>query len=169
MLFSDRAAPVTPYRPVDLVPVDRSHRAVLSNLGQLFRHDLSEAYGELPNDDGTFNDRQLDLFLSGTFPRRQAWLITSEARTAGFAMAGPAEGGGMSIVGFFVVRALRRTGIGKVAAIDVVSRFPGRWRIGFQRHNPGATEFWSSVATEVAGHRWEITEQPPDTFITFKR
>ncbi|MEV1155129.1 hypothetical protein AB0J27_06975 [Micromonospora chokoriensis] len=37
----------------------------MSNLGQLYRHDLSEAYGHLPNDDGTFNDRPLDRFLAG--------------------------------------------------------------------------------------------------------
>jgi hypothetical protein len=32
-----------PSEPVGLRLVDRSHRAVLGNLGQIYRHDLSEA------------------------------------------------------------------------------------------------------------------------------
>jgi len=40
---------------------------VLENLGQLLRHDLSEAYGLLPNADGTFNNRHLDLFRTDAF------------------------------------------------------------------------------------------------------
>jgi len=50
---------------------------VLENLGQLYRHDLSEAYGHLPNPDGTFNNRRLDLFLAGIDPALRAWLITA--------------------------------------------------------------------------------------------
>ncbi|WP_250037178.1 hypothetical protein [Paractinoplanes maris] len=87
--------------PVELVPVDRTHRAVLGHLGQLFRHDMSEFFGLL------------------------------------------------------------------------IALCPGRWTIGFQRYNPGAERFWSRVATEVAGDRWQIADglvpetRPPDTFITF--
>ncbi|XVV09817.1 GNAT family N-acetyltransferase [Actinoplanes sp. CA-131856] len=161
--------------PVAVKPVDRTHRAVLGHLGQLFRHDLSQWYGHLPNDDGTFNDRPLDRFLTGLEPERHAFLITVGGRTGGYAMTAPAEGGGTSIAAFFVVRALRRTGVGRSAAVQVVSRFPGRWRIGFQRYNPGVEAFWSDVATEVAGDKWEIEDgppaenRPPDTFITFIR
>ncbi|MGW3891499.1 GNAT family N-acetyltransferase [Micromonospora chokoriensis] len=165
--------PRPPSTPVDLIPVDRSHRAVLSNLGQLYRHDLSEAYGHLPNDDGTFNDRPLDRFLAGVDPQCHAWLITAAGRTAGFVMTTPAEGGGMSIASFFVVRALRRTGVGRAAAVHVISLSPGRWRIGFQRYNPGVEAFWSTVATQVSGTTWEIYDgptaetRPPETFISF--
>ena len=165
--------PRPPSSPVALVPVDRSHRAVLGNLGQLFRHDLSEPYGLLPNDDGTFNDRQLDLFLAGQDPSRRAWLITAAGRTAGLVMTVAAEGGGTSINGFFVVRALRRTGVGSAAAAQVIALIPGRWQIGFQRYNPGAEAFWSRVATRAAGAAWAIHDgpafgtRPPDTFITF--
>jgi predicted acetyltransferase len=146
---------------------------VLGNLGQLYRHDLSEAYGHLPNDDGTFNDRPLDLFLAGADPEHRTWLITVAGRIGGFVMTTPADGGGTSIAGFFVVRALRRTGVGREAALQTIALFPGCWSIGFQRYNPGAERFWSGVATQVVGDRWEIHDgpipetRPPDTFITF--
>ncbi|GAA0527331.1 hypothetical protein GCM10010172_04790 [Paractinoplanes ferrugineus] len=159
--------------PVALVAVDRSHRAVLGNLGQLFRYDLAEVYGHLPNADGSFNDRQTDRFLAGVDPGRRAWLITAAGRTAGYVMTIPAADGGNSISAFFVVRALRRTGVGREAAALTIAALPGRWSIAFQRYNPGVERFWSRVATDAAGHRWHIHDgptpanRPPDTWITF--
>src|ERR1700760_2488984 len=146
--------PRPPSGPVELVPVDRSHRAVLENLGQLYRHDLSEAYGHLPNPDGTFNNRRLDLFLAGADPEHRAWLITAAGRVGGFVMTAPDGRGGTSVADFFVVRALRRSGVGREAARQAIALFPGAWSIGFQSYNPGVQRFWSQVATEVAGDQW---------------
>jgi hypothetical protein len=53
---------------VELRPATRSDRAVLTGLGQLLRHDLPESYGLQPNDDGTFIDRAVDLFLPAPTP-----------------------------------------------------------------------------------------------------
>lgn len=172
--------PRPPSDPVGLVPVDRSHRAVLENLGQLYRHDLSEAYGHLPNPDGTFNNRRLDLFLAGIDPEHRAWLITAAGRVGGFVMTAPdergerAQPGGTSISDFFVVRALRRTGVGRDAARQVIALFPGWWSIGFQSYNPGVQRFWSQVATDVAGDQWTsyddppVAGRPPDSWIIFR-
>ncbi len=164
--------PRPPSHPVDLIPVDRSHRAVLENLGHLHRHDLSEAYGHLPNADGTFNNQRLDLFLAGTDPARRAWLITAAGSVCGFVMTTPADGG-QAISDFFIVRALRRTGVGREAARQVIALFPGRWSIGFQSYNPGVQRFWSQVATDAAGGKWTthddppVAGRPPDTWISF--
>ena len=173
MPWDSPTPPRPPSRPVTLTQVDRSHRAVLSNLGQLYRHDLSEGYGLLPNDDGTFNNRELDHFFTAADPERRTWLVTAAGRVGGYVMTAPDDDGGTSIAGFFIVRALRRTGVGREAALQTIAMFPGRWCIGFQRYNAGVEKFWSSVATEVVGDRWEIHDgptpetRPPDTFITF--
>jgi len=166
--------PRPPSRPVELVSVGRSRRAVLENLGQLHRHDLSEAYRLLPNPDGTFNNRRLDLFLAGTDPGLRAWLITAAGSLAGFAMTAPARDGGQMISDFFIARALRRTGVGREAARQVIALFPGRWRVGFQAYNPGVQQFWSRVASDAAGDDWQtyddppVPGRPPDTWITFE-
>jgi predicted acetyltransferase len=160
--------------PVALIPVDRSHRAVLSNLGQLYRHDLSGALGHLPNADGTFNNRRLDRFLAEADPGRRAWLITAAGALGGFVFTAPADGGGTTIADFFVVRALRRSQVGREAARQVIAAAPGRWRIAFQRYNPGAERFWAQVATDAAGEHWVMADdppvagRPPDTWITFR-
>jgi predicted acetyltransferase len=146
---------------------------VLENLGQLYRHDLSEAYRHLPNPDGTFNNRRLDRFLAEADPGWRAWLITAAGSLAGFVMTAPAPGGGTSISDFFVVRALRRTGAGREAARQVIAMTPGQWSIGFQSYNPGVQRFWSQVAADAAGDRWAthddppVAGRPPDSWITF--
>jgi len=144
---------------------------VLENLGQLLRHDLSEAYGLLPNADGTFNNRHLDLFH--TDPLRRAWLITVAGALGGFAMTRPTEDGGTSITAFFVVRALRHLRVGHEAARLLLAQIPGLWHIAFQSYNPGVQRFWSQVATDAVGERWTMHDdppvdgRPPDTWITF--
>jgi predicted acetyltransferase len=144
---------------------------VLVNLGQLYRHDLSEALRHLPNPDGTFNNRRLDRFRLD--PTCRAWLIMVAGRLGGFVMTSPTEDGGQSIADFFVVRALRRTGVGRAAAHQAIALQPGRWRIGFQDYNPGAREFWSGIATELVGEAWTtyddapVEGRPPDSWITF--
>jgi predicted acetyltransferase len=160
-------------RPVRLVPVGRTDRAVLENLGQLYRHDLSGPYGHLPNADGTFSNRRLDLFLAEADPRVRAWLITAAGGLGGFVMTAPFEEG-TSIHDFFVVRALRRTGVGREAARQVIAMFPGRWSIAFQAYNPGVQRFWSEVATDAVGDDWQTHDgppapnRPPDTWIIFQ-
>jgi predicted acetyltransferase len=166
------AAP--PTEPVELRPVTRSDRAVLENLGQLYRHDLSEAYRHLPNADGTFNNRRLDLFLAGADPRVRAWLIIVAGALGGFVMTGPAPDGGMSIRDFFVVRALRRTGVGREAARQAIATTPGPWSIGFQTYNAGVQQFWTQVASDATAGTWTthddppVEGRPPDTWITFE-
>ncbi len=146
---------------------------MLENLGQLYRHDLSESYGLLPNPDGTFNNRRLDEFRIGADPEHRAWLITVAGGLGGFVMSQATDDGGRSISDLFVVRALRRTGVGREAARLVIGQIPGRWRIGFQTYNPGALAFWSQVATDAAGDTWTshddppVDGRPPDTWITF--
>lgn len=165
--------PRPPSHPVRLVCVDRSHRAVLQNLGQLFRHDLSGPYGLLPNADGTFNFRDLDLFLAEADARVRAWLITAAGSLGGFVMTAPFDEG-TCIQDFFVVRALRRTGVGREAARQVIAMFPGRWSVGFQAYNPGVQQFWSQVAADAVGDRWQThdgppqPDRPPDSWITFE-
>lgn len=170
------ARPPTPATtPIELVQIDRSSRSVLENLGQLYRHDLSEGLAHLPNDDGTFNNRRLDVFRSGADPTLRAWLIRVGGRLGGFVMTHTDDQGRHHIGDFFVVRALRRRGIGHEVIRRVLAAQPGQWQIGFQDYNRGARQFWTAVATEAAGDAWTIehlpvpglAHLPPDSFIAF--
>jgi predicted acetyltransferase len=61
---------------------------------------------------------------------------------------------------FSGVRAAHRRRVGYEAAREVLRRHPGRWEIGFQAENVGASEFWRRLATDVAGETWREDLRP---------
>jgi predicted acetyltransferase len=46
---------------------------------------------------------------------------------------------------FFVMRKYRRLGIGRKAALALLTQFPGPWQVRQQLTNPTATAFWRTV------------------------
>lgn len=158
--------------PVTLEPVTEDEVEVVERLWQLYRHDLSEFRGMLPETDGLFRAGRLPAHLADESSR--VLLVRRGGRPAGFALVrstGADEE--RTISEFFVVRAVRRAGVGREVALAVLRAQPGRWLIGFQEENPGAARFWRRIATEVAGDTW--TEErvpvpdkpwlPPDVYL----
>ncbi|WP_055588051.1 GNAT family N-acetyltransferase [Peterkaempfera griseoplana] len=133
-------------------------RPVIERLVQLYRHDMSEFLGHLPGDDGLFTFRQLPLFFSE--PDRRALLIHHGPTLAGFALTRPLPDGATSISAFFVVRALRRHGVGLRAALELLRSRPGPWAIAFQQANAGAGRFWRQVAGAAVGTAWSEEQRP---------
>jgi predicted acetyltransferase len=153
---------------VSLDPAADSDWPAVERLTQLYLHDLSSSRGYLPDQRGVFDLRTLALFR--TDPGRQAWMIRTHEHLAGFALTRPWEKGGTSMYAFFVVRALRSNGVGRVAARELLHRIPGEWGIAFQDANTGAREFWEQVARDVVGERFRVDEPelgqgPPDVWI----
>jgi predicted acetyltransferase len=103
----------------------------------------------------------------------RAWLVLVAGRLGGFCMRAPTEDGGSAVHDFFIVRALRRTGVGREAARQLIASAPGAWTIGFQPYNPGVERFWSQVATDAVGGEWTVHDgplpesRPADRFLTF--
>jgi predicted acetyltransferase len=140
---------------VELCEVTGESRPVLERLWQLYRHDLSEFRDSHPNDAGLFKTAPLDAFLKPGADRR-AYLVRSDGRPAGFVLVGGLESGPHRIDDFFVVRSVRRAGVGRAAATAAFARHPGRWRIGFQNENPRAARFWRRLAADVGS---EVSEE----------
>ncbi|MGW6530880.1 GNAT family N-acetyltransferase [Streptomyces venezuelae] len=135
-----------------LVPAGPQLRPVVERLAQLYRHDMSEFIGYLPSPDGTYDFGKLPLFFDE--PGRSALLIQYGSAPAGFVLTRPMSEGATSISAFFVVRALRRRGVGREAALQLLRSRPGAWAIAFQPANAGAARFWRGVATEAVGSDW---------------
>ena len=76
---------------------------------------------------------------------------------------------------FFMVVAMRGSGVAPDVAQHVVTTFPGMWEVAFQEANSVATHFWRKVA---AAHGPGWTEErravpgrphlPADSWITFE-
>ncbi|MGW5733015.1 MULTISPECIES: GNAT family N-acetyltransferase [Streptomyces] len=139
----------------------------------MFRHDMSELEGDLPNPDGSFRDEWLHMAFSE--PDRAPYLLTSGDRPIGFAFVRGLLGPRRVMNSFFVVRGARRAGTGTRAAQAIVARHPGPWEVAFQEANPGAVRFWRCVATQIVGDAWTEERRavpnrpdvPPDVWISF--
>jgi predicted acetyltransferase len=150
---------------------------IVAWLWQLFRHDLAIIVNALPYADGRYQAAQLNEFPSPNGAGYLAWRAhpkTGEQAPLGFAVVDGLVADRRSMVGFWVAPVVRREGIGRLLAIDVLSRHEGPWSIGFQHENVGAGAFWRDVADAVFGlGRWAETQRPvpgrpdvpPDHFI----
>lgn len=154
-----------------LRPVTREQWPVVERLWQLYRHDLSEFRGSMPDGEGLYKPGRLPTY----FGDRDGcgYLIYSGSALAGFALIRGLSDEPRVMGEFFVVRAVRRKRVGYEAALQLLGLHPGRWEIAFQEENPGAARFWRRVATDAAGRAWREErrpvpgkpEIPPDTWL----
>ncbi len=125
--------------------VTAEQRPVLERLWQLYRHDLSEFRGSLPDRHGLFHTRPLAPFLADD-PDRHAYVFERDGGPVGFGLVGRVTTGRMLMFEFFVIRAVRGQGVGRAAAEALFALHPGAWEIPFQEENATAARFWRSVA-----------------------
>jgi predicted acetyltransferase len=160
--------------PVSVRRASAANRAMVERLWLMFCHDMSEFGGQLPNPDGTFRTER----LVAAFEDRDwaGYVFTGpEDRPVGFAIVRSLTGPVRVLNSFFVVRSVRRTGVGLHAVGAVVAEHPGPWKVAFQDANAAAVRFWRRVATELAGSDWTeerrtVPGRPdltPDVWISF--
>lgn len=154
--------------------VRAADRPTVERLWLMFRHDMSEFGGQLPNPDGTFRAER----LAAAFEDRSwaGYVFTGpEDRPVGFAIIRNLDGPARVLNSFFVVRSMRRAGVGMQAVGAIVAEHPGLWEVAFQDANTPAVRFWRRAATHLAGDNWSeehraVPGQPgllPDTWISF--
>ncbi|HWO08449.1 MAG TPA: GNAT family N-acetyltransferase [Polyangiaceae bacterium] len=128
---------------------------LLSNLLELYIHDLSEAFPHVQlGADGRFGYPSLPLYWSER-DRHFAFLISHGASIAGFALVtrgSPAVASPdvYDLAEFFVLRRHRRAGVGRSAAFLLWRSLPGAWVVRVSEANPAALAFWGRVIGEFA-------------------
>ncbi|TCO45157.1 putative acetyltransferase [Kribbella antiqua] len=150
-------------------------REVLERLWLMFRHDLSEFQGQLPRPDGGYRTEWLEKVLTGD-PEWAGYLFHTGENPVGFcfmrALLQPVH----VLNAFFLVRPVRRNGLGLRAVREVLAHHPGPCEVAFQANNEKAVRFWQRVATEISGDVWTQERRPipgkseanPDVWISFK-
>jgi len=147
-------------------------------LWQDFRHDLGTVVNGYPYADGRYRHTALDRFPYADGAGYLAWSPhpnTGEDAPVAFALVTGVQaqraGRRCGMLGFFVVPAARRSGLGRRLAREVIGRHPGPWEIAFQHDNVGAGHFWRAVARDLWGDTWRETAEvgkpdaPPDHWI----
>ena len=136
----------------DAVTLERATRdmsPLLENLLELYIHDLSEIFAVELGPDGRFGYDKLPLYWTDPVGRH-IFLINYGGRVAGFAMAtrgSPASQSqtDLDVAEFFVLRAFRRSGVGRQAAFKLWDTIPGRWVVRVVETNETGVNFWSEV------------------------
>jgi predicted acetyltransferase len=157
--------------------VQNGEWSVVAWLWQAFRQDLSPVVGGLPYADGRFGAAPLQGFPSDDgvgYVVRRPHPNTGEQAPVAFALVSGVRSARWSMAAFWIAAPVRRTGLGRAFALDVLRRHPAPWEIGFQHDNAAAGGFWRRVADEAFGPgRWSEVEEPvpgkpdvpPDHFI----
>ena len=140
-------------RDVILEAAGPADAPLLSNLLELYIHDLSAAFPDLEmGSDGRFGYSRLPLYWSQP-DRHFAFLIRCAGRVAGFVLAtrgSPAADDPtvLDIAEFFVLRRYRRSSVGRRAAFLIWKALPGKWTVRASEGNPDAVLFWADIITE---------------------
>jgi predicted acetyltransferase len=126
-----------------------SDASLLGNLLELYIHDLSEIFPVEMNAEGRFGYPDLPRYWSEA-GNRHAFLIRSGARLAGFALVtrgspATASSEDLDLAEFFVLRAHRRTGVGRRAANALWDRLPGQWIVRVSESHSAGLVFWERV------------------------
>ncbi len=137
---------------------------LLQNLLELYIHDLSEIFPVELGPDGRFGYEWLPRYWSEP-GMRHAFLIRSGSRVAGFALVtrgSPAtdDPADLDVAEFFVLRAARRSGIGRQAAFALWDGLPGQWVVRVSEANRAGLSFWSEIIQAYTGGAFTVTVTP---------
>jgi len=134
---------------------------LLSNLLELYVHDMSEVFPVKLGPDGRFGYEKLPSYWSEP-DGRSAFLITCGGEIAGFALVtrgSPATSDptDLDVAEFFVLRSYRRSGVGRQAARQLWDGVRGNWVVRVSDANRAGLRFWRGVVREYAGDHYAET------------
>jgi predicted acetyltransferase len=122
---------------------------LVGNLLELYIHDLSGIFAVELGPDGRFGYPRLPLYWADSVGRH-VYLIKFGSRVAGFAMVtrgSPASQNptDLDVAEFFVLRAFRRSGVGRQAAFMLWDAVRGQWVVRVVETNEPGVSFWSET------------------------
>jgi predicted acetyltransferase len=137
---------------VTLQLVTREQEKPLANLLELYLHDMSETLPIRISEEGHFGYAWLPTYWAEP-DRRFPYLIRSESGISGFALVTIGstvsdDPEALEVAEFFVLRRLRRSGVGRAAVQQLWTERPGHWVVRVSEGNPGGHAFWSKVVRD---------------------
>jgi len=141
---------------------------VMSNLLELYIHDLSQVFSLDVGRDGRFGYAKLPLYWSEP-EKRFPFLIHCGTQIVGFALVtrgSPASDKpeDLDIAEFFILRRYRRSGVGRRAAALLWNQLAGSWVVRVSEGNSNGYDFWASVIAEYTGGAFTETSRIGNPF-----
>jgi predicted acetyltransferase len=144
---------------LELVRALESDQPKLENLLELYVHDFSELLGLTPGEDGRFSYPKLPLYWRED--GRAPFLVRADERLVGFALV--SRGSQVSgdpdvwdVAEFFVVRGVRRRGVGLAAAEALFATRAGTWEVRVLDLNASARRFWQHALERLTQGSYSV-------------
>lgn len=139
---------------VEVLHAAAEQEPIVANLLELYAYDFSEFHPMQLGPDGRFGYKGLARYWSET--DRLPFLIKVEGRLGGLVLVKRERGvlgteTVWDVAEFFVLRALRRQGIGARVAHEIWRRYPGKWQVRVIETNQGALRFWEHAIRSFIG------------------
>jgi predicted acetyltransferase len=144
---------------VSLVPAQPEDGVCLRNLFQFYCYDFAAIRGGHVGPEGNIAIPDLASYWQEAW--RYPLIVRTGEHLAGFALVHQrsritGDAGTWDVAEFFVLRHLRRRGVGSEAAMKMFDRFRGPWEVRQMRANREAIDFWRAVISRYT--RGQYTE-----------
>ena len=152
---------------IEITPVLEEEKTILGNLIELYEYDFSEFENIDVNPLGLYGYSYLDYYW--TEKNRFSYFIKVDGKLAGFVMVCghcyvSKDNDTLFMSEFFVMRKYRRSGIGRIAAKEVINLHKGKWELTVHPKNPVAIKFWTAVIKDCVGNNYRMIENVPDVY-----
>lgn len=150
---------------IKVVLAKEENKNIIKNLYPLYLHDLSEVYGNLPNEYGIYEEEPIKT-LAEQYDVQNIWfqnpeylfpfIIMVDGKPAGFDLVATGKyapkGLDYYVYEFFLLRPYRGIGIAPNAAKQIFDKFYGKWGlyVAPSGKNPRAEKFWRKTISDYA-------------------
>lgn len=162
---------------VKVVLANEENANIIKNIYPLYLYDLSEVYGNVPNEYGIYEDEPIKTLVE-QYDLQNDWfqkpkklfpfIIMADGKPAGFDLVSTGEyapkGMDYYVFEFFLLRSYRGKNIASIAAKQIFDMFLGKWGlyVAPNGRNPRAEKFWRKTIIDYAKGNFE--EKQGSTF-----
>lgn len=166
---------------VKTVLADKENANIIKNIYPLYLYDLSEIYGNVPNEYGIYEEKPIKT-LAEQYNVQDKWfqnlnvlmpfIIMVDEKPAGFDFVSTGRYAPKDfdyyVYEFFLLRPHRGKNIAGIAASQIFNKFKGRWGLYVAPYgkNPRAEKFWRKTISAYTDNN--VQETCGETFDGYK-
>jgi len=156
---------------IKIEKIENKDKSVLTNLFQLYLHDITASLAMDVNEHGLFEYNEIDYYFNGD-KNHYAYFIKVDNQYAGFAlidnnfMVLEKKENNYDFSEMFILNAYKGKGIGKIVADKIFDIHRGNWEVKPVPRSDGAKRFWERIIKEYTNDNFK-TEYPKPNRTTY--
>lgn len=138
--------------------IEKKDKHILTNLFQLYLHDISFSLPMDVNKHGIFDCASLDSYVNDEI-ENYPFFIKADNKYIGFALIDKRiieSNDTYELNILFILNSYKNNGIGRIIAFNMFNMFEGNWEIKPTPHCRRAKKFWERVIKEYTNNKYTI-------------